>query len=182
MQSTRTIYHPIQKDYVTFVETCEESGNRHTIVEVELAVGGGVGMHYHKTYDEYFECIEGNLGIQLGGKLLVLTPGETAVARKGVNHRFINPGSEVCRFRCKITPGCRGFEESMQIAYGLARDGKINKKGMPANLDHLSYLLLASETNLRGFFSVIEYFLKIRAKKAIRKGVANDLRMQYVRI
>ena len=37
----RRIYNPIQKDYATFLETSEESGGEHTLIEIEVAPGGG---------------------------------------------------------------------------------------------------------------------------------------------
>ena len=51
----RTIYNPIQKDTVTFLKTHADTNGACTLVEVELADGGGVGLHYHKTYSEAFE-------------------------------------------------------------------------------------------------------------------------------
>ena len=45
----RKIYNPIQKDTVTFLKTSEDTKGEYTLVEVELADDGGVGLHYHKT-------------------------------------------------------------------------------------------------------------------------------------
>ena len=39
----RKIYNPIQKDYVTFLKTAGDTNGECTLVEVELADGGGVG-------------------------------------------------------------------------------------------------------------------------------------------
>ena len=38
----------------------------HALVEVELADGGGVGIHYHKTYAEKFACLDGEVQVRLG--------------------------------------------------------------------------------------------------------------------
>ena len=32
----RRYYHPVQKDWATFLETSEETGGEHTLIEVEL--------------------------------------------------------------------------------------------------------------------------------------------------
>ena len=37
----RRYYHPIQKDYATFLETSEETGGEYSLIEVEVAPGGG---------------------------------------------------------------------------------------------------------------------------------------------
>lgn len=54
----RKIYNPIQKDQVIFLKTHADTNGECTLVEVELADCGGVGLHYHKTYSEKFDCVE----------------------------------------------------------------------------------------------------------------------------
>lgn len=44
----RRYYNPIQKDYATFLETSEETGGEFTLIEIEVAPGGGTPPHYHK--------------------------------------------------------------------------------------------------------------------------------------
>ena len=65
----RKIYNPIQKGTVSFLKTSSETNGQCTLVEVELADCGGVGLHYHKTYSESFECVEGEVQVQLGKTL-----------------------------------------------------------------------------------------------------------------
>ncbi|HGJ64685.1 TPA: hypothetical protein ENS27_04765, partial [bacterium] len=67
--SNRTIYNPLQKDAVTFLKTSSETNGTYTLVEVELADKGGVGLHYHKTYAETFTCLEGEVQIQVDGNV-----------------------------------------------------------------------------------------------------------------
>jgi quercetin dioxygenase-like cupin family protein len=178
----RAIYNPVQKDTAIFLETLQESNGRHTLIEVEVAPHGGVGVHYHKTYAETFECLEGELKIQLGKKIFTLRPGDgQATALPNTLHRWFNTSGKKCRFRVTVTPGCRGFEESLQIAYGLARDGKVNKSGMP-KLSHLGILLLLSESKLPGWQGLLEKGLLWVGKRAGKKGITDDLRERYVKI
>ncbi len=72
---SRVIYNPIQKDQVTFIKTHADTNGECTLVEVELADGGGVGLHYHKTYTEKFDCLEGEVEIRLGKSIHRLQPG-----------------------------------------------------------------------------------------------------------
>ena len=58
MENPRRIYNPVQKDYVTFLKTSEETNGECTLVEVELSPKGGVGLHFHKTYSEKFDCLD----------------------------------------------------------------------------------------------------------------------------
>lgn len=179
----RSVYNPVQRDTAIFLETVKETHGAYTLVEVILAPGGGVGLHYHKAFTETFECTEGVLQVQLGKKVHTLKPGDAGVtAEKNVLHRFFNNSTNSCRFKVLISPGSRGFEESLQIAYGLARDGKTNKAGMPQHISHLGVLLMLSESKLPGWQGVLEsIFLRI-GKRADKKGVTDVLRKEYVKI
>lgn len=162
----RRIYNPVQKDYVTFVKTASETGGASTLVEVELAPKGGVGLHFHKTYSERFEAIEGKLNVTLGKTEHELLPGQAATAERNVIHRFYNTTDQTIKFSVELRPGSTGFERSLQIGYGLARDGKTDKKGIPKNIFYLSLLLDYSESKLPGKYSLFEFVLKGFAKLA----------------
>jgi len=181
VQSQRVIYNPVQKDTVTFLKTVQETRGANTLIEVELSAGGGVGLHYHKAYTETFECLEGELSVQSGKEIRVLKPGDRpATINVNVLHRFFNTSVQSCRFLVTISPGSRGFEESLQIAYGLARDGKTNAKGIPAKFEHLGVLLALSESKLPGWQGMIERVLLWAGRRADKKGVTAALRKEYV--
>jgi len=71
----RKIYNPIQKDQVRFLKTSADTNSECTLVEVTLADGVGVGLHYHKTYSEKFDCLEEEVEVQLGKTIHKLQPG-----------------------------------------------------------------------------------------------------------
>lgn len=177
----RKIYNPIQKDTVEFLETSSDTAGEYTLVEVELADGGGVGLHYHKTYAESFTCLAGELQVQLGKTMHTLRAGESARANPNVNHLFRNRSGKPCRFRVEIRPSSRGFEQSLQIAYGLARDGHCRKNGFPKDKLALAWLFDISESNLPGWRSFFEPILRKQAEKARKKGIDSDLLKRYVR-
>lgn len=181
MENSRRIYNPVQKDYVTFLQTADETHGKSTLVEVELAPKGGVGIHYHKTYSEKFDCMEGELNVQAGRKIYRLLPGETVIAEPYVNHRFFNTSEAVTKFMVELRPGCKGFEQSLQVAYGLARDGETNSKGFPKNVLALAWLFEISESNLPGWRSIFEFILRKQAAKARRVGLDKQLIEKYVR-
>lgn len=181
MDNPRRIYNPAQKDYVTFLKTSAETNGESTLVEVELAPGGGVGIHYHKTYSEKFDCMEGLLGVQAGKVIHQLRPGESVTAEPRVNHRFFNSSPDVARFRVELRPASAGFEQSLQVAYGLARDGETNGKGFPRNPLALAWLFEISESNLPGWRSIFEFILRRQAAKAKRIGLDKILIGKYVR-
>ncbi len=121
MENPRRIYNPVQKDYVTFLKTAEETNGEYTLVEVELASKGGVGIYYHKTYSEKFDCLESELKVKAGKKVYVLSSGQTITAEPLVNHRFFNTSETMCKFRVELRPASRGFEQSLHILKELSR-------------------------------------------------------------
>jgi len=177
----RKIYNPIQKDTVTFLKTAEDTNGEYTQVEVELADGGGVGLHYHKTYSERFTCLDGEVQVQLNKNVLTLKPKESAIAHPNVNHLFRNRSGKTCKFIVELRPASRGFEQSLQIGYGLARDGQTKKNGFPKDKLALAWLFDISESNLPGWMSIFEFILRKQSKKAILKGIDKVLLEKYVK-
>lgn len=177
----RKIYNPIQKDSVTFLKTHADTNGEYTLVEVELADGGGVGLHYHKTYSEKFNCIDGEVQVQLGKQITALQAGQSATAQSNINHLFRNRSGKPCRFTVELRPASRGFEQSLQIGYGLAGDGLCKKNGFPKDKLALAWLFDISESNLPGWMSVFEFILRKQAKKAVAKGIDKQLTHQYVK-
>ncbi|MBL7737674.1 MAG: cupin domain-containing protein [Chitinophagaceae bacterium] len=177
----RKIYNPIQKDTVSFLKTSADTNGDYTLVEVELADGGGVGLHYHKTYSEKFDCVEGKVQVQLGKQMHTLLPGQSATAEANINHLFRNRSGKPCTFRVELRPASRGFEQSLQIGYGLAGDGLCKPNGFPKDKLALAWLFEISESNLPGWMSIFEFILRRQAKKARAKGTDQQLLKKYVR-
>lgn len=177
----RKIYNPIQKDQVIFLKTHADTNGECTLVEVELADGGGVGLHYHKTYCEKFDCLEGEVQVQLGKAVHTLKPGESATAETNIKHLFRNRSGKPGKFLVELRPASRGFEQSLQIGYGLANDGLCKPNGFPKDKLALAWLFDISESNLPGWMSMFEFILRRQAKKARQKGIDKKLIEKYVR-
>ena len=177
----RKIYNPIQKDTVIFLKTSADTHGEYTLVEVELADGGGVGLHYHKTYSEAFECMDGEVQVRLGKTIHVLNAGQSATAQPNIHHWFRNRSGRPCKFRVELRPASRGFEQSLQIGYGLANDGLCKTNGFPKDKLALAWLFSISESNLPGWMSVFEFILRKQATKAIQKGIHKQLLEKYVK-
>ena len=180
-QDELRIYNPIQKDYATFLETSDETGGEHTLIEIEVAPGGGTTPHYHLTYAEHFEVISGALEVMVGGETRTLTAGEKSVAPKNTLHNFHNATDRATTFLVEIRPGHGGFEKALRVAYGLASDGYSNAKGLPKNLYHTALLFEWGEGRMPGFFTVVEPLFRLLAKRARRKGIDRELEARYCR-
>jgi mannose-6-phosphate isomerase-like protein (cupin superfamily) len=109
----RRYYHPGQKDYATFLETSEETGGERTLIEIELAPGGGNTPHYHKTYDEHFEVLEGALEVQLGKASRILRPGAKAEGRLPGVFAVIEPLFRLLAKRARR----KGIDKELEARY-----------------------------------------------------------------
>ena len=177
----RRIYSPVQQDAAIFLETTEESGGRRTLLEIELAPGGGNVAHRHLSYGERFVALDGELTVRVDGLLHVLQPGDEATAEAGVLHCFANETDEPVRFHVAIAPGHRGFEQMLQIGYGLAEDGLTNDKGVPKNLIHASLLMEMGEVRVDGPMRALTPLLGLLARWGRRRGADAALVERYVR-
>jgi len=177
----RRIYSPVQQDAAIFLETAEESGGRHSLFEIELAPGGGNAPHCHLTYAERFIAIDGELTVRVDGLEHALKPGDEAVAAPGLLHCFSNDTDEQVRFHVELTPGHRGFEQALQIGYGLAEDGLTNDKGIPKNLVHAGVLMDMGEMRVAGPLRLLVPMFKLLARWGRRRGVDAALVERYVR-
>jgi quercetin dioxygenase-like cupin family protein len=96
-----------------------------------------VGEHLHPTLHERFSVQEGELTMLRDGQRSVLRAGEQAHIEPGVWHDWWNDGDADAIVRVEITPGER-FAHMIETLFGLAREGHVNKRGMP----HLLQLAL----------------------------------------
>jgi len=142
----KTIYNPIVKDRVTFVETAKSSHGKITCIEVELTPSGGNELHFHNNFIETFEVLEGVLTMKLDPDIFKLKKGEVKSVPRNQLHYFKNTSTEAVRFLVKIEPGNQNFEAFLAIMYGLARDGLTNRKGIPKSLWHIGVISAISET------------------------------------
>ena len=101
------------------------------VVELDVQPGGRVvGPHRHPGLVERFRVVRGEVAYLIGGREQVLGPGGSAEVPADVVHDWWQVGDEEAVVVGEIDPGTR-FTEMVGTFYGLARDGKVDKKGMP---------------------------------------------------
>ena len=171
----RVIENPVIGDRVTFLKTTEETNGEYLLAKVKLAAHGGNAMHYHLTFTEGFEVLEGRLNVDLDGRHLVLEPGEKALVPIKSRHRFYSTSEEPVTFIVEIRPA-RRMEEALRVAYGLARDGKTNAKSVPRNVFELALLYELGESYLVGMPLLVQRAVfGVLAKVARWRGVEKSL-------
>jgi hypothetical protein len=124
---------------------------------------------------------EGTLEVLVGDETLVLSAGQKAIVPINTLHRFHNASGETVKFMCEMRPGQPGFEKTLRVGYGLARDGLTRSDGMPKNLYHMALLLDWSEIRVPGFVTAVEPLMHLLAKRARRKGIDRELEARYCR-
>ena len=177
----RRIYNPIQKDAAIFHQTSEETNGEYSLLDIEVAPGGGNVLHYHKAFAEHFTVLSGEFGVQVGKDKYVLQPGMSAVAPAMKVHRWYNNTQQTAIVRIELRPGSTGFEQFLHVVYGLARDGLADEQGIPKSLAHKALVVELGDTNLPGFFTVIAPVLRLIARRARKQGIERDLIERYCR-
>jgi mannose-6-phosphate isomerase-like protein (cupin superfamily) len=148
----RTIENPLSGERVTFLATAEETNGEYVRIRNETSASApGVVMHYHLTYTEAFEVLEGRLDMCVGTKEnhLVLGEGESAFVPLDTAHRFWNSSTEPVVFEVEIRPA-RNFEMALRAQFGLVEDGKTNEKAIPKNVLELALIYELSESYIVG--------------------------------
>lgn len=180
-QLPKSIYNPLAKDRVTFLESAAETDGTYILVQVELAPKGGNGLHYHTTFTEEFEVLDGTLSIELEKEVIKVKPGEKATAPIYKLHRFFNEDANcACTFIVTIRPA-RRFEEMLRVAYGLINDGLTNSKGIPKSIWHCALLFDMGESYIPGIPLRLQVWLaSLLAKEARRRGKHKELEKYYL--
>jgi len=175
----RTFFNPVMNDTATFIETAEESDGKHSLIEIELYKSDGPPLHYHKTFAERFEVIEGTLYLQAGKEQKQIKAGESFTIPAGMPHKFYNITNDKVRFRLVFEPGHTGMENFIKIIYSLAADGLTKKNGVPKNFAHLATILVMSDSNAAGFLTLMSPVIRMVANRAKKNGTEEWLLDKY---
>ena len=126
-----TLENPVTGERLVFRKTAAETNGEAVVLECFVRPSGFVAAaHVHPGQDERFEVLKGELGFRLDGQETIARAGDRVVVPAGMSHRFWNAGDDVAHFVCEVRPALQ-FEQLIETMYGLAADGKTNRKGMP---------------------------------------------------
>ena len=126
-----TIENPITGERIVFNKTSAETNGEAVEIEVYVRPGGVVAAaHVHPFQTERFEVISGRLGMKLDRRKVEAGPNDVVVVEPGTPHKFWNAGDEELHFLTVVKPALQ-FERLLETMFGLAADGKTNRKGMP---------------------------------------------------
>lgn len=134
---------PITQTRMVVVKGAQETAGRGWVTEVHCPQGAApwVTAHVHRSWTETFEILQGTASYRLGTTVHTLRTGETIVMPPGVPH--VHPwntgsGVMICRqtndFGASTPEAVHDVLGAFATINGLAREGRIGKKGIPKNL------------------------------------------------
>ena len=131
IRTGETLENPVTGERLRFLKTARDTGGESVVVDVTVQPHGFVAAaHVHPNQTETFDVLAGTVGFKVAGETFELGAGRQVVVDAGTPHKFWNAGNTPARFRTEVRPALQ-FEQLIETMYGLAADGKTNRKGMP---------------------------------------------------
>jgi mannose-6-phosphate isomerase-like protein (cupin superfamily) len=122
---------PVTGERVTFLETAAETNGERVLIDVTVEPNGVVAAaHVHPYQSERFEIVAGEAEFSFGKETVHAGPGDVVMVERGTLHSFRNTGEGELRFITEVRPAL-SFETFIETMFGLAADGKTNRKGLP---------------------------------------------------
>jgi len=175
----QTIQNKLTGEQITFLESVKDNGGVRSVLKFKVEPKANVPLHYHNSFDEKFEVVDGELSVVTGKTKVKLKKGETATAYKTVRHRYLNESSDVTEFLVTISPGNLHVENMFKIYCGLANDGQSNKQGIPKSPFVMGLMMELGESRLTGWMTLASPLLKWLAGSARKKGIDKILYDKY---
>jgi mannose-6-phosphate isomerase-like protein (cupin superfamily) len=117
--------HPI-----IFKATAEGTGGAYSLLET-VVTGNGPTQHIHKTEEEAFYVLEGEVNIKVGEQIARGTAGSFVLIPRGTVHTFWNVGPTPAKHLVIFSPP--GFEQAFVEVWG--------ERGEDAEeMDHATYV------------------------------------------
>ena len=127
--------NPRRRETVRLVETAAETGGARLVMEAVAAPSEvRPPRHMHPLQKETMSVTRGELCYVLGNsEPRIARAGEVVTVRPGVSHTWWNAGPETLEMVGVLEPAGR-FQVFIETVYGLIRDGKVGRNGIPKPL------------------------------------------------
>lgn len=126
--------NPVSGQHLIVRNTAQDTGGE--LLEVEAVytkpTPSRPPAHYHPRQEERFEVLYGRLNVLVGGQERTLEEGEVLTVAPGVPHEMWAAEAEA-RVNWQTRPALK-TEAFFETIWGLAKDGKVNDKGVPSLL------------------------------------------------
>jgi quercetin dioxygenase-like cupin family protein len=140
--------HPVTGERIIWRKVSADTQGALLAGDLFAKPGGFVAAaHVHPNQEERFEVLSGSLTLRLDGQERMLRQGDVAVIPQGRPHQWWNSGEEEAHLLGEFRPALR-TEIFFETFFGLGRDGKTNRKGLPNPLQ-LAVLMQEYESEIR---------------------------------
>ncbi len=138
------LVHPVTGEQIIFRRRSRDTGGEMLEMILVLGPSGFIAAeHLHPNQEERFEISGAPAMFRIGGEERLFQPGEVAVVPAGTPHVWWNPGQEEVTTLIQVRPAL-DTETFFETFFGLARDGKVGRNGLP---NPLQMMVLAREYN-----------------------------------
>lgn len=152
MRPGQVLIHPLFGTRLKFLRTAAETDGHllewETLYKAHRGKESGNLPHFHVTFVEQYEVLEGTAAYELKGDERQADPGARVAIPVGAAHRNLwNASAADLRLRTRLEmnppnlPPLQFIEDFFQTLYGLARDGKVNADGLPKSFLHTALLV-----------------------------------------
>ncbi len=123
--------NPVSGQHLVIQKTAQDTGGE--LLEVESVytkpTPSRPPTHYHPHQEERFEVLAGKLNVLVDGQERTLGEGEVLILPPGVPHEMWSAEAGT-RVNWQTRPALK-TEAFFETVWGLAKDGKVNGKGVP---------------------------------------------------
>jgi quercetin dioxygenase-like cupin family protein len=132
------LVHPVTGERIVFRQRSRDTGGVFLEMSLMLGPSGFVAAeHVHPNQEERFEISGAPAMFRVAGEERLYQPGEIAVVPPGTPHVWWNPGDQEVTTLIRFSPAL-DTETFFETFFGLARDGKVGKKGLPNPLQMMA--------------------------------------------
>ena len=123
--------NPVTGERVVLLTDPEGHPDRTLVAHLFVRPGGRVAAaHVHPGSTERFSVLSGRVGFQVGTETSELGAGQSQEVPPGTVHDWWQVGDEEAQVLVEVTPGDR-FVGMVATTFGLARDGRVDARGLP---------------------------------------------------
>lgn len=125
------IENPVTGETILFYQTSSDTPGEPLKFEMHVEPGGFVAAeHVHPSQTEHFSVQKGELRLRRDDQENTYHSGEEATIEPGTPHVWWNDGDRELKVTVEFRPGDQ-FADFLRSLFGLAKDSKVDDKGMP---------------------------------------------------
>jgi quercetin dioxygenase-like cupin family protein len=102
--------------------TSDETGGAMSMIETDVAPGGGPTYHSHSREDETFYVVSGTAEVQIEKEIFQCNAGDRIYGPRNIFHTYRNVGDTDLKMLIVYTPA--GFEQSFVDQAAMLQEGK----------------------------------------------------------